>query len=139
LLPLTEVVRGRLSALVTILYSSLMTGKFSYSKAFGKASLEDNAKDMSTETVFQIASMTKLMTSISALQVVERGLIGLDDDVSSVIPELVNEGVLTGFDGETPKTEKIQKKMTLRHARHQAQRQGDPDSLLDIYSPTRPD
>lgn len=44
-----------------------------------------------------LASMTKLMTSIAALQCVERGLIGLDDDVSPLLPTLAAQPILTGF------------------------------------------
>ena len=47
-----------------------------------------------------IASMTKLLTSVAALQVVEKGLIGLDDDVSSVLPELKDLPLLEGWDDE---------------------------------------
>ena len=45
-----------------------------------------------------LASMTKLMTSIAAIQCVERGLWKLDDDVASILPELAALPVLDGFD-----------------------------------------
>lgn len=61
-----------------------------------------------------MASMTKLMTSISALQVVEKGIIGLDDDVSSLIPALGKQPILTGYDGDKPILETRQKAITLR-------------------------
>lgn len=60
--------------------------------------------------------MTKLMTSIAAMQVVERGLISLDDDVSHLIPELANQGVLTGFDDAgKPNVEPRKNPIKLRH------------------------
>ena len=64
--------------------------------------MDDNAQDQDLNTVFRIASMTKLMTSIAALQCVERGLVTLDEDVSQYIPELASQGILQGFkdDGE---------------------------------------
>jgi CubicO group peptidase (beta-lactamase class C family) len=42
------------------------------------------------------------MTAVAAMLVVERGLIGFDDDVSALLPELGGQKVLTGFedDGE---------------------------------------
>jgi methyl acetate hydrolase len=40
------------------------------------------------------------MTAIAAMQVVERGLIALDDDVAELLPELAEQSVLTGFDGD---------------------------------------
>ena len=49
--------------------------------------------------------MTKLLTSIAAMQIVEKGLISLEDDVSSYIPELAKQPVLKGFDSsEAPIT-----------------------------------
>lgn len=42
--------------------------------------------------------MTKLITSIAALQVVEKGLVGLDDDLASLIPEFNSLELLAGFD-----------------------------------------
>ena len=63
-----------------------------------------------------MASCTKLMTSISALQCVERGQIGLDDDVSRVLTELRDIHILTGFkEGtEEPIFQKAENKITLR-------------------------
>jgi CubicO group peptidase (beta-lactamase class C family) len=50
---------------------------------------------MTRETLFRIASMTKPVTSVAALMLVEDGLIGLDDPVSRWLPELANPRVLT--------------------------------------------
>lgn len=70
---------------------------------------------MQLDTVLQIASMTKLLTTISVLQLVEQGKVGLDDDAIKYIPELVNEGVLKGV-GEDGKAniDKVDKPLTLR-------------------------
>lgn len=53
---------------------------------------------MQLDTVMMLASMTKLLTSISVLQIVEKGLVDLDDDVSSSIPTLAKQQILSGFD-----------------------------------------
>ena len=68
------------------------------------------------DTIMLIASCTKLMTSIAALQCVERGLVTLDTDVAEILPELAAQGVLTGFDEATgePIINKRQNTMTLR-------------------------
>ncbi|GAM89456.1 hypothetical protein ANO11243_074940 [Dothideomycetidae sp. 11243] len=90
-------------------------GKWSYSKAFGKQSLAEGAKDMQLDTPLQIASMTKLITTIAVLQLVERGKIGLDDDVKQYIPELLQEGVLESVDDKGQATTKpVKNKITLR-------------------------
>jgi CubicO group peptidase (beta-lactamase class C family) len=45
-----------------------------------------------------LASQTKLLTAVAALQVVERGLIALEDSVEELLPELAGQPVLTEFD-----------------------------------------
>jgi CubicO group peptidase (beta-lactamase class C family) len=42
---------------------------------------------MEPDTIFRIASMTKPITSVGALMLVEAGRLGLDDPVSRYIPE----------------------------------------------------
>lgn len=58
--------------------------------------------------------MTKLVTSVAAIQVVERGLVGLEDDLAQVVPELSHRDVLKDFaeDG-SPIFEKQTKPLTL--------------------------
>jgi CubicO group peptidase (beta-lactamase class C family) len=60
---------------------------------------------METDSTFIMASCTKLMTSIAALQCVERGQIGLDDDVSHILTELKGVKILTGFKEGTEEPE----------------------------------
>jgi methyl acetate hydrolase len=50
------------------------------------------------DAVFRIASMTKVVTSVAAMQLVERGRLGLDDPVARHLPEFGRLPVLTGFD-----------------------------------------
>lgn len=73
-------------------------GKTLFSKAFGKTSLDENAAPFDFDTVMWIASSTKLFTSISALQCVERGLLSLDAPISDVLPEWKSPQILTGLD-----------------------------------------
>lgn len=47
-----------------------------------------------------LASATKLLTTIATLQVVERGLFALDDDVTGKLPELGRQKIMKGFDAE---------------------------------------
>lgn len=55
---------------------------------------------MEPDTPMRIASATKLLTTIMALQCVDRGLVELDEDVERLIPDLTSMKVLTGFDAE---------------------------------------
>ena len=70
-----------------------------YEGAFGLRCLGTQAK-MSTDTVFRIASMVKLLTSVAAMQLVESGKLSLDDPADKVDPELAAAQVLTGFDAK---------------------------------------
>ena len=57
-----------------------------YKKCFGTISL--NSSELVTEnTIFRMASMTKPITAIATLILVERGLISLTDKVSDYLPE----------------------------------------------------
>ncbi|KAI1765872.1 hypothetical protein GGR53DRAFT_465000 [Hypoxylon sp. FL1150] len=60
------------------------TGKFRYAKAFSRTA---NGETMSLERLMWIASSTKLLTSVAALQQVEQSHIGLDDDIPKVLLE----------------------------------------------------
>ena len=53
---------------------------------------------MDTATLFWIASMTKAIVSVAALQLVERGKLSLDGDLSELLPDLKDLEVLEGID-----------------------------------------
>lgn len=91
------------------------TGKIIYEKAAGALSLHspDGAR-MRLDSLCWIASMTKMVTSVAVMQLVERGAITLDDDVRDYVPELRDLCVLKGFDGSEPVTEGIEGKLTIR-------------------------
>jgi methyl acetate hydrolase len=55
------------------------------------------------DTMLRIASMTKMVTTVAALQQVERGNLELDAPVDTYLPEFADLPVLEGFDGDTPK------------------------------------
>lgn len=96
-----------------------VAGKFKYHNAIGPRSPAHDAthEAMRTDAVFWTASCTKLMTAVAAMHCVERGLIGLDDDVSELLWEQRNQNILTGFDAKgTPVLEPCEGIMTLRYA-----------------------
>lgn len=68
------------------------------------------------DTTMWIASCTKLMTAIASLQCVERGLLNLDDDVSSILPEFKTPQILIGFEDDSgkPILKDAKNKITLR-------------------------
>jgi len=71
---------------------------------------------MRDDTLFQIASMTKAITSVAAMQLVEQGKLALDEPIGAVLPELAAPQVLTGFaDDGTPQVRPATRPLTLRH------------------------
>lgn len=97
---------------------TMITGSFSYSKAHGLHSLKADASEpLKTDGMFWIASCTKLLTAICALQCVERLRFTLDEDVARILPELKDLEILQGFDPESgaPILVKATKYITLRY------------------------
>jgi len=64
-----------------------------------------------------MASMTKLMTSVAAVHAVQEGLVGLDDDLGDVLPELRQQEVLTSYNQDMKRAEfePLKSKITLRY------------------------
>lgn len=55
------------------------------------------------DTTYRIASMTKMIGTVAALQLVERGALDLTAPVENYLPEFASLQVLDGFDGDTPR------------------------------------
>lgn len=85
-----------------------------YQGAFGKRDLS-KPEQMTTDSVFWIASMTKAITAAAAMQLVEQGKLSLDEPIGKVLPDLAEPLVLDGFDADgTPKTRPAKSPITLR-------------------------
>ena len=71
---------------------------------------------MTADSVFWIASMTKAVTAVAAMQLVEAGRIGLDTPLGAVVPTLGGVQVLDGFEDDgTPRLRAPKTPVTLRH------------------------
>jgi CubicO group peptidase (beta-lactamase class C family) len=68
-----------------------------YRAAFGAADISTR-RPMAADAIFRIASMTKPVTSVAALQLIESGRISLDAPVSKYLPELSGLSVFESFD-----------------------------------------
>src|SRR5258708_24259321 len=86
-------------------------GQVIYRKAFGNRSLEPTRTPMTVDTIFDIASLTKVVaTTTAVMQLVERGKIRLNDPVVKYIPEFGQNGkadievrdLLTHYSGLPP-------------------------------------
>jgi len=85
-----------------------------YEGAFGKRDLAKGT-DMTADSVFWIASMTKALTATAAMQLVEQGKLQLDEPISKVLPDLAAPQVLEGFDDKgEPKLRPAKRPITLR-------------------------
>lgn len=85
-----------------------------YSGTAGRIGFDASSAAFGTDTFTWVASLTKIITSTSVMQLVEQGRIGLDDDVRSLVPELENAQILHGFENDKPILEKNTKPITLR-------------------------
>ena len=75
----------------------------------------EKTKPASPDNIIQIASMTKLVTTIAALQLMEQGKLDLDTPISAYAPELNELQVLKGFvPDDTPILEKANRAPTAR-------------------------
>jgi CubicO group peptidase (beta-lactamase class C family) len=85
-----------------------------YQGAFGRRGLGLDSP-MTPDTVFRIASMTKAVTGVAAMQCVERGKLALDQPAGEIMPELAEPQVLEGFGaGGKPILRAARRKITLR-------------------------
>jgi methyl acetate hydrolase len=86
-----------------------------YEGTFGVRDLA-NGPAMTRDTVFRIASMTKAVTSVAAMQLVEQDKLPLDQPIGDVLPELAAPQVLEGFDSSgAPRLRPARRPITLRH------------------------
>ncbi|MHB9027592.1 MAG: serine hydrolase domain-containing protein [Candidatus Latescibacterota bacterium] len=60
-------------------------GKIVWQGCYGYADLEEK-KPVQTDTIFQLASLSKVVTTTALMQLYEKGLFGLDDDVNKYLP-----------------------------------------------------
>src|SRR5215471_13140442 len=86
-------------------------GKVIYRKAFGSQSLEPTVEPMTVDTVFDMASLTKVLaTTGSIMRMVQLGQIKLNDPVARYLPEFAQNGkgevtirqLLTHYSGLRP-------------------------------------
>src|ERR1700692_4530086 len=70
-----------------------------YEGFFGQQAV-DKPEPMTPDSVFRIASMTKAVTGVAAMQLVEQGRIGLDQPMGEVLPFVGDVKVLEGFDAD---------------------------------------
>jgi CubicO group peptidase (beta-lactamase class C family) len=88
----SEVDKGAIPGAVVLIARN---GKIAYLEAFGFQNRESK-KAMTTDAIFRIASMSKPITSVAVMMLVEEGKIQLLDPVSRYLPEF--KGVQVGVE-----------------------------------------
>ena len=86
-------------------------GKVIYRKAYGERELEPTRRLMTVDTIFDLASLTKVVaTTTAVMQLVELGKVRLNDTLAKYIPEFAQNGkeditirqLLTHYSGLAP-------------------------------------
>ena len=86
-------------------------GQVIYRKAYGSRALEPRREVMTLDTVFDLASLTKvIVTTTAVMQLVERGKVRMNDPVAKYLPEFAQNGkeditvrqLLTHYSGLEP-------------------------------------
>ena len=111
--PISEIAKraiqaGRIPGAVILIANE---GKVVYRKAFGVSALKPKKLSMAIDTIFDVASLTKVIaTSTAVLQLVEMGKLNLEDPVAKYWPEFKGSGkeeitvrdLLTHYSGLRP-------------------------------------
>jgi methyl acetate hydrolase len=87
-----------------------------YTGAFGRQNVATGVP-MATDSIFRIASMTKPVTSVAVMMLVQEGDLGLDDPVSDYLPAFEDAQVIQNFNAadKTYTTRPASGPMTIRH------------------------
>ena len=85
----------------------------------GAAGKQDVARDaaMPADAIFRIASMTKPVTSVAIMMLVDAGKVNLDDPVSKYLPDFDKRPVITKFNAAdgSYETRPAKRQITIRH------------------------
>ena len=101
--------RGELAGVVTL---TSRGGEIVQSEALGWRDIEAKAP-MRPDTLFRIASMTKPITSVAALMLIEEGRLALEDPIARWIPELADPLVLRDAAGPLRDTTPARRPITV--------------------------
>jgi CubicO group peptidase (beta-lactamase class C family) len=89
-------------------------GKLLDFQAAGSRDLEAGLP-MEKDTICRIYSMSKIVTSVGVLILMEEGALALDDSIEKHLPELKEPNVFTGGTAEAPQLAAAKAPVTLRH------------------------
>ena len=102
---------GKRSGAITMI---VRNGRIADWKAYGYRDVERRAA-MEKDTICRLWSMTKVVTSVAAMMLVEEGKLTLNDRVDRLIPEFKTVKVLTGGTADKPELAEPARPMTVKH------------------------
>ncbi|MGQ3015678.1 serine hydrolase domain-containing protein [Phenylobacterium sp.] len=100
---------GDLSGFVTLVWRG---GEVVQVDAIGRRDIAGD-RPMTRDTIFRIASMTKPITSVAALMLLEEGRLKLDDPITRWAPEFADMQVLKAADGPLDQTVAAERDITI--------------------------
>jgi methyl acetate hydrolase len=101
---------GEIPGVVAI---AIAGGETIYEGAYGVRSLR-TGEPMTLDTVFWYASMTKALVAAGAMQLVERGLVDLDEPIGRFVPELASPQVIERYESGRAVLRPAKRPITLR-------------------------
>ena len=107
-----SVADGRVPKVVAMAANS---NEVMFQGAYGKQSVADDI-DVGVHSIFNLASMTKPVTSVATMMLAEEGAFDLDDPVSMYLPDLAGRDVVTDVDEDAGiyRTEPADSEITIR-------------------------
>lgn len=113
---LHEFMRGRIDSGEYLGAVTLVArhGKILDWQAFGHRDLMRTSR-MDPESIFRIYSMTKTITSVAVLMLMEEGRFALDDPVARYLPEFSDMAVFAGGTVDAPVLRPAARAITIRH------------------------
>jgi CubicO group peptidase (beta-lactamase class C family) len=102
-------------------------------QVLGMADLE-NKLPMKRDTIFRIASMTKPITALAIMQLVEEGKINVEDAVEKYLPEFKGQMLLASKDENTLTLKKPSRLITVKDLlTHTSGLPNYPPGMADVY------
>jgi CubicO group peptidase (beta-lactamase class C family) len=102
---------GHFPGIMTMVYHR---GELVHYAAVGQADIEAD-KPLARDTIFRIYSMSKPITAVATLMLMDEGRFLLSNPVSAFIPEFADARVFVGGTGRDPLLTKAERPITIRH------------------------
>ena len=102
---------GKHAGIITLLGRA---GKIVDFQTYGYRDVERQLP-MERDTICRAYSMSKLITCVATLMLVEEGRFNLDDPVAKYLPELKDVKVWTGGTADAPQLESLKRPITIKH------------------------